>query len=85
MTGEFDAAFCEGNYTGILEPPPSYFPNARDFQAVVHPSVGHGINFSTYSGIFAKRNCKADNQRVVGYNATGAYAVMLDYLKKHGL
>ncbi|KAL5324233.1 hypothetical protein ACEPPN_008777 [Leptodophora sp. 'Broadleaf-Isolate-01'] len=65
ITGEFDAAFCDGNCTGVLAPPDSYFPNATDFQAIVHPAVGHGINFS--------------------YNATGAYAVMLDYLKKHGL
>ncbi|KAH7356793.1 Alpha/Beta hydrolase protein [Rhexocercosporidium sp. MPI-PUGE-AT-0058] len=65
IAGEFDAAFCDGNCTGILAPLDSYFPNATDFQAVVHPAVGHGINFS--------------------YNATGAYTVMLDYLKKHGL
>jgi hypothetical protein len=41
------------------------FPNATDFQAVVHPGVGHAINFS--------------------YNATGAYGIMLEYLKRHEL
>ncbi|KAK0107250.1 hypothetical protein ONS95_003951 [Cadophora gregata] len=67
LAGEFDSAFCDGNCTGVLAPPvlSEYFPNVTDFQAVVHPAVGHGINLS--------------------YNATGAYAVMLDYLKKHGL
>ncbi|KAH7407607.1 Alpha/Beta hydrolase protein [Cadophora sp. MPI-SDFR-AT-0126] len=67
IAGEFDSAMCDGNCTGVLAPPvlSDYFPNVTDFQAIVHPAVGHGINLS--------------------YNATGAYAVILDYLKKHGL
>jgi hypothetical protein len=67
ISGEFDFAQCGGDYNTVLEHPArdSFFPKATDFQAIVHPGVGHGINFS--------------------YNATGAYGVMLDYLKGHGL
>lgn len=67
IAGEYDSAMCDGNCTGFLAPPvvAEYFPNVTDFQAIVHPAVGHAINLS--------------------YNATGAYAVMLGYLKTHGL
>jgi len=69
LTGEFDLAFCGGNCTDILSDggnvKTTFFPNATDFQAVVHPGVAHGINFS--------------------YNATGAYKVITDYLKKNSI
>jgi len=56
---------CGGDCNEVLPLAKNIFPNATDFQAVIHPGTGHGINFS--------------------YNATGAYSIMLDYLKKHGL
>ncbi|PMD47059.1 hypothetical protein L207DRAFT_606113 [Hyaloscypha variabilis F] len=69
LSGEFDFAFCGGDCNGILsnggKTQTDYFPNATDFQTIVHPGVAHGINFS--------------------YNATGAYKVITDYLKKNGL
>ncbi|KAE9366363.1 hypothetical protein N431DRAFT_472908 [Stipitochalara longipes BDJ] len=69
LSGEFDFAFCGGDCNGVLsnggKTQTTYFPNATDFQAVVHPGVAHGINFS--------------------YNATGAYKVITDYLKKNRL
>ncbi|KUJ15735.1 uncharacterized protein LY89DRAFT_783009 [Mollisia scopiformis] len=48
ISGEFDFAVCGGNCVGILEHPAKEvnFPNATDFQAIVHPSTGHNINFS---------------------------------------
>jgi pimeloyl-ACP methyl ester carboxylesterase len=67
ISGEFDLAVCGRDCNGLLEQgiKEAYFPNATDFQGIVHPGVGHGINFS--------------------YNATGAYVVMINYLKKQGL
>ncbi|KAL3420634.1 hypothetical protein PVAG01_07079 [Phlyctema vagabunda] len=50
LSGEFDFPFCGYNCNDILdnggETKATYFPNSSDFQAVVHPGVGHGINFS---------------------------------------
>ncbi|KAN0095337.1 alpha/beta-hydrolase [Hyaloscypha variabilis] len=66
ISGEFDFAVCDGDCRGLLaSAKEEIFPNATDFQAVVHPGVGHAINFS--------------------YNATGAYGIMLEYLKRHEL
>jgi hypothetical protein len=67
ISGEFGFGVCGGDCKGVLKQGTKerLFPNSKDFQAIVHPGGGHGINFS--------------------YNATGAYGVMLDYLKKHGL
>jgi len=67
LSGEYDLAFCGGDCKGVLEggTKETYFPNSLDYQGVVHPGVGHGINFS--------------------YNVTGAYGVIIDYLKKHDL
>lgn len=48
INGEFDFAVCGGNCVGILEHPAKelFFPNATEFQALIHPATGHGINFS---------------------------------------
>jgi len=50
LTGETDFAFCSGNCTDILADGGNvqkfYFPKAVDFRAVIHPKVGHAINFS---------------------------------------
>ena len=59
-----------------------YFPNVTDFQAIVHPAVGHAINLSMEISDACDR-CR--DLLFTGYNATGAYAVMLGYLKTHGL
>lgn len=47
ISGEFDFAVCGGNCTGVLQHPAmEIFGKAKSFEAVVHPGVGHGINFS---------------------------------------
>jgi hypothetical protein len=60
-------AVCGGDCKEVLDLglKEGLFSISKDFQAVIHPVVGHRINFS--------------------YDAPGAYRVMLDYLKKHGL
>ncbi|TVY78492.1 hypothetical protein LSUE1_G004850 [Lachnellula suecica] len=47
ISGEFDFAVCGGNCNGVFQHPAAeIFASAKTFEAVVHPGVGHGINFS---------------------------------------
>ncbi|CAG8951122.1 hypothetical protein HYFRA_00006520, partial [Hymenoscyphus fraxineus] len=46
MDGENDFPLCGGNCVGTLGPAQTLYPNATDLQTVLHPNVGHGINYS---------------------------------------
>ncbi|KAI1102804.1 Alpha/Beta hydrolase protein [Jackrogersella minutella] len=60
ITGDRDVVFCGGNCQATKPPIPAmskqYFTNANNFQAVVVPGAGHGLNLeysapSTYTSI----------------------------------